>query len=114
MSEKPSLRSGEKCFFLTSPFIELYGVTQSGGIASCGDADDGCGTVFKLNPPATQGGSWTEGFLYAFQGGSDGNLPQASATVVGTKVYGTTIYGGTGYCSSDGDTGCGTVFQVTQ
>lgn len=92
----------------------IYGVTQSGGIESCGDADNGCGTIFRLDPPSSQGGQWTEGYLYAFQGGSDGNYPQAPVTAVSGDVYGTTVYGGIGYCSSDGDVGCGTVFQITQ
>jgi uncharacterized repeat protein (TIGR03803 family) len=93
----------------------LYGVTQSGGILSCGDAAAGCGAAFKISPPATQGGPWTEGFLYPFQGGSDGNFPQASVVVVGTSVYGTTWLGGTGICNGvGGQLGCGTVFQVTQ
>jgi uncharacterized repeat protein (TIGR03803 family) len=93
----------------------LYGVTQSGGIESCGDADDGCGTAFKLGPPATEGGPWTESFLYSFQGGSDGNYPQAPVIVVGTTVYGTTWLGGTGICNGGGgQLGCGTVFEITQ
>lgn len=93
----------------------LYGVTESGGIESCGDGDNGCGTAFKLSPPTAQGGTWTEQILHSFAAGTDGNYPQAQVIVVGTDVYGTTMLGGTGICnSSAGQWGCGTVFQITQ
>jgi uncharacterized repeat protein (TIGR03803 family) len=36
----------------------LYGATLQGG--------NGSGVVFQLQPPATQGGTWTENVLYAF------------------------------------------------
>ena len=35
------------------------------------------GMVYKLTPPATPGGSWTESVLWSFTGGSDGSLPDA-------------------------------------
>jgi uncharacterized repeat protein (TIGR03803 family) len=93
----------------------LWGVTQYGGIEYCGDASNGCGTAYKLSPPTTQGGPWTESFLYSFQAGSDGYLPQAPVVVVGANVYGTTMVGGTGNCNgSAGQLGCGTVFQIAQ
>lgn len=47
----------------------LYGTTVSGGV-SLGCAI-GCGTVFELSPPATEGGAWSETQLYVFQGGDD-------------------------------------------
>ena len=93
----------------------IYGVTESGGIESCGGNETGCGIAYKLRPPASPGGNWTEQVLHAFTDGSDGNNPQAGATVVGTTVYGTTIWGGTGVCQiPEGTVGCGTVFQITQ
>lgn len=66
----------------------LYGTTSSGGT-------DGFGTVFKLTPPATKGGAWTESILYNFKGGTDGENP-ASALIFDTKgaLYGTTPAGG--------------------
>lgn len=83
----------------------LYGTTRSGGGTGCGGA--GCGAVFKLSPPASPGGAWTEQILYAFQGGSDGATPEG--TLVGpanrSALYGTTLAGGA--------SNLGTVFQLT-
>ena len=47
----------------------LYGTTQNGGTS-------GPGTVFKLAPPASGSGSWTETVLYSFTGAPDGAYPQ--------------------------------------
>jgi hypothetical protein len=64
------------------------------------------GTVFKLTPPATTGGTWTESVLYNFTGGSDGADPDAGliAGASGGALYSTTHGGGSGY---------GTVFELT-
>lgn len=84
----------------------LYGVTLDGG-SGCGRNVSGfeCGTVFRLSPPATPGGAWTETILYSFaKGGAkegtgpSGRLVRDAAT--GT-LYGTTYQGG------------GTVFSLT-
>ncbi len=93
----------------------LYGVTQYGGIESCGDLGNGCGIAFELNAP-TQGGAWTEQVLHNFAGGNDGAYPQAPLLVLGTTVYGTTLDGGTGLCQDNNGygVGCGTVFQIMQ
>ena len=66
----------------------------------------GCGTVFKLSPPATAGGAWTETVLYAFTGGSDGATPYAGV-IADSKgnLYGTTNAGGA--------SNAGTVFELT-
>jgi hypothetical protein len=56
----------------------LYGTTSEGGIPNCGPfapEQTGCGTVFKLTPPASGQTQWTETVLYTFQGGSDGWQP---------------------------------------
>jgi uncharacterized repeat protein (TIGR03803 family) len=72
----------------------LYGTTQRGG-------EYGYGTVFEVTP---SNGTWTEKVLYAFQGGSDGEYPDAGVVFDSSgNLYGTTEYGGTGY---------GTVFQL--
>jgi uncharacterized repeat protein (TIGR03803 family) len=87
----------------------LYGTTESGGSGVCG-----CGTVFKLSPPAISGGSWTKTVLYSFTGGtSDGRNPMASLVFDAKgNLYGTTEYGGNAFC--DGYPGsCGTVFQLS-
>jgi len=66
----------------------IYGVTESGGIESCGGNDTGCGVAYKLSPP----------YLKVENGQSKCcTLSPAAATVnlspgivVGTTVYGTT------------------------
>jgi uncharacterized repeat protein (TIGR03803 family) len=70
----------------------FYGTTYSGGNPVCN-----CGVVYKLTPPATKGGAWTEKTLYAFTGNSDGRLPVAFALTRNSQgiIYGTTIRGGT-------------------
>jgi uncharacterized repeat protein (TIGR03803 family) len=74
------------------------------GTTPTGNGKAASGIVFKLKPPATQGGSWTEGVLYRFTGGSDGSGPNAPLVVDKTgNLYGTTFGGGTGF---------GTVFEI--
>ncbi|MGH9918464.1 MAG: choice-of-anchor tandem repeat GloVer-containing protein, partial [Nitrososphaerales archaeon] len=76
----------------------LYGTTSRGGGTGC--SGDGCGTVFELAPDGT------ETILHAFQGGSDGELPQNGVVEDSAgNLYGTTGAGGTG--------AVGTVFEVT-
>jgi hypothetical protein len=90
----------------------IYGVTEYGGSQSCGGTGEGCGVAFKLTPPATQGGAWTNQTLHGFLGGLDGESPIAPVLPLGGTVYGTTAAGGTGYCGNSGEPGCGTVFQI--
>jgi uncharacterized repeat protein (TIGR03803 family) len=68
----------------------LYGATRYGGGTNC---LGGCGVVYELQPPATQGGSWTEAVLYRFQ--DNGVNPQGSLIVdsVG-DLFGVTQNGG--------------------
>jgi len=76
----------------------LYGTTTGDGQASFG-------TVFRLSPPAQQGGDWTKTTLYAFGGGSDGSGPGAGLIFVkGGALFSTTAGGG-----AFGD---GTVFEI--
>lgn len=72
----------------------LYGATQNGGIVSLCNGQ-GCGTVYKLHPPASPGSAWTKRIMHAFVGGTDGLLPYAPPIVdkLGI-VYGTTNEGG--------------------
>jgi uncharacterized repeat protein (TIGR03803 family) len=65
----------------------LYGTTYNGG-------SPGFGTVFKLAPPASVGGSWNESVLYAFAGGADGANPDAALLPVGGALYSTASAGG--------------------
>ncbi len=87
----------------------LYGTTSAGGgNANCGG---GCGTVFELSPPATQGGAWTETVLYSFAGQSDGANPYAGLIMDKSgNLYGTTQTGGGVSC---GAATCGTIFELS-
>ena len=54
----------------------------------------GCGIVFKLTPPSTPGGTWTESTLHIFSG-SDGANPKAGLISDSAgALYGTTAEGG--------------------
>ncbi|MGH9642313.1 MAG: choice-of-anchor tandem repeat GloVer-containing protein [Terriglobales bacterium] len=77
----------------------LYGITKNGG-------DFGAGTMFKLSPPAKQGGAWTKTTLHSFGTGGDGSDPGAGV-ILGAQgvLYGTTVAGGL----SDN----GSVFEIT-
>jgi uncharacterized repeat protein (TIGR03803 family) len=88
------------------------------------EARIGCGTIFKLTPPAVGHPLWAEAVLYRFQGG-DGRYATGVPLMDKTGVlYGVTAEGGgggCGYLSSIGSlayqlkypTGCGTVFKLT-
>jgi len=78
----------------------LYGTTMSGG------SFNNYGTVFKLTPPASSGGHWTESVLYAFYGGPDGASPQSNLIFDKQGA----LYGVT---SSGGNANDGTVFKLT-
>ncbi len=85
----------------------LYGTTAFGGSgAGCGI--DGCGTVFELSP---SGSSWKETILYSFQGGNDGELPEALIRDSAGSLYGATNVGGGASCYNGA--GCGTVFKLS-
>jgi hypothetical protein len=93
----------------------LYGATTFGGGkgTTCDKFYGGqCGAVFKLSPPKTKGGKWTEKVLYGFAGGTDGANPNGGL-VLDCKgdVYGTTYIGGdqSGQCGAEG---CGTAFEL--
>ena len=94
----------------------LYGTTFAGGTTNNG-------TVFRLTPPTTPSGTWTEATLYDFPlpMGSYSHGITPSGVVIGSGpggylvLYGTTQYGGTGtglLCSFPPG-GCGTVFSLT-
>jgi uncharacterized repeat protein (TIGR03803 family) len=93
----------------------LYGATAFGGDkgTTCDMFYGGqCGVLFRLNPPRTKGGQWTENVLHSFASGRDGANPNGGL-VFNNKgaIYGTTYAGGTegGECGSGG---CGTVFKL--
>jgi uncharacterized repeat protein (TIGR03803 family) len=84
---------------IMGPDGALYGTTTFGGNPSC-DSPLGCGTVFKLRPPATGCRTalcpWTETVLHAFQEGDDGDGPGFGDLLFDQagNIYGTTISGG--------------------
>jgi uncharacterized repeat protein (TIGR03803 family) len=74
---------------ILDPTGSLYGTTQFGGIAGCGELLNGCGTVFKVDPIGR------ETVLYNFTGGADGAYPSAGVILdQAGNLYGTTRYGG--------------------
>lgn len=90
------------------PAGNLYGTTLYGGIGThCSQSGGaGCGTVYKLSPPATAGGAWTHTILHNFGVGAfDGTLP----TVSGVLYRGGALYGAT---QAGGVNGEGTVFVL--
>lgn len=98
----------------------LYGTAVNGGNTSgtnCPGEDPptGCGVVFKLTPPSSGSGPWTQTVLYTFTGGSDGAYPQATLAIDSKgNLYGTASNGGNAsgtICSGLG--GCGVVFELT-
>ncbi len=78
----------------------LYGTDSYGGNDGCVYSTYvfGCGIVFKLSPPATPTGKWTETVLHAFTDGADGATP-LGALILDAKgnLYGTTKLGGGAY-----------------
>jgi uncharacterized repeat protein (TIGR03803 family) len=112
----PTLRSADGA----NPSAELvadktgafYGVTLAGGANLCKSTatkHESCGTIFKLTPPATTGGAWTESVVFNFQQ-KDGWAPLGRFRISDGLIYGTTYYGGTG-CQP---AGCGVVYSVDQ
>jgi uncharacterized repeat protein (TIGR03803 family) len=77
----------------------LYGTTEAGG-------SFGAGTVFILNPPATDQTAWVEKILYSFTGGADGGTPSGGLILDGSgNLYGMTSAGGLGH---------GTIYELTR
>ena len=69
----------------------------------------GCGTVFKLTPPAEGETAWTETVLDRFKVGADGQEPNGGL-VAGKEgeLYGATAQGGGGDCYGSS---CGTILS---
>ncbi|MGC2112686.1 MAG: choice-of-anchor tandem repeat GloVer-containing protein [Candidatus Korobacteraceae bacterium] len=92
------------------PDGNVYGANALGGGMGCGT--NGCGTVFKLSPPARFCADlncpWPATVLYTFGGGSDGFDPRAAVIFdLAGNLYGTTFYGGdNNYC-------CGVAYELS-
>jgi uncharacterized repeat protein (TIGR03803 family) len=84
----------------------IYGTAEIGGLASGQCSAGGCGTVFMLEPPKVEGGTWAEEVLDRFSLVNSG----AAEPVAGVRfdpsgsLYGTTLGGG--------NSGSGTIFQL--
>jgi hypothetical protein len=95
----------------------LYGTTAYGGTGTCLVLGSlvGCGTLFRLSPPAAPEGVWTETILHSFQGSNDGYFPQGD--LLSDKqgnLYGATQFGGGfGVCDQGIYPFCGTVFELS-
>jgi uncharacterized protein YceK len=71
----------------------FYGTTALGGNTGCGGG--GCGTIFRLTPPAAGKTVWKESVLYRFLGTGDGGEPQPAPVIDSAgNLVGTTASGG--------------------
>jgi hypothetical protein len=98
---------------------DLYGTTYLGGSGYCNGYGVGCGSVFELAAPSTQGGAWTESILYSFNGLGGGFYDGAGpwgGLVFDSKgnLYGTTVVGGANQCYSSESNCGGIVYQLTR
>ena len=104
-----------KIIYQTDGYLEsslVFGSPLGYGQSLYGADLGGNGSVYRLTPPATAGGKWTQTTLYTFPGGSGGSLPGRSLAVgAGSTLFGVTIQGG--YVGGCGYYGCGTVFSLT-
>jgi hypothetical protein len=100
----------------------LYGATIFGGGkgTTCDAFYQYCGAVFKLSPPKTKGGKWTEKVLHGFAGigtgkqFGDGASPNGGLALDSEgAVYGTTYIGGYD-CPYSGGQGCGIGFRLAE
>ncbi len=100
-----------------APDGSLYGTTVQGGIGPCQYLGfSGCGSVYRLQPPAagcrSSRCSWRETQIYLFTGGADGGAPTSTVTFdAAGNMYGTTPFGG-GAPGCQGQ-GCGVVYKLT-
>lgn len=98
----------------------LYGTTLYGGRGTCTDDLEiivGCGTIFKLIPPAPGYKAWKKTTLHRFTGGTDGGSPRGALLLDASgALYGATLQGGKGKCTGGIPAtviGCGMVFKLT-
>lgn len=83
----------------------LYGATDGGGNADCGNYGSDCGTIYKVDS------NGNETVLYRFAGLPDGHSADSSLYVADDgSLYGTTEAGGDAACNPG--YGCGTVFKI--
>lgn len=89
-----------------------YGTTPHGGkMTDC--QMQGCGTVFKLTPPAGGTGQWTQTVIHRFSSAT-GSSPKGALTFDSAgNLYGATWYGGgDNFCTGDAG-GCGVIYKLS-
>ena len=97
---------------IADPAGNLYGTTLWGGNGVCTDSVYriiGCGTVYKLTPPAFGLTAWRKTVLHEFQAASAGGSKPVGGELVGNprgNLFSATELGGTSL-------GYGTVFEIT-
>ena len=85
----------------------IFGTTSSGGAMTTSCSIPGCGAIFQLTPPATDGGAWTETILHSFPSTqTDGARPTGGLILSKGVLFGVT--------QSSGTNGEGTVYAVTK
>jgi hypothetical protein len=84
----------------------IYGTTLYGGPHTCNYNGEthGCGTVFRLTPPAKTGGNWKLTSLHVFAHNSSGFLPANLVIDPNGALY--------GYTSGGGVKNWGTIFEL--
>jgi hypothetical protein len=89
-----------------APSGVFYGTASGWGPALAG-------TVFELDPPAQQGGAWTETVLHSFTLLTDGGVPGAGVILdAAGNLYGTTAVGGNYSCNAGFNDGCGLAYKL--
>ena len=80
------------------PTGNLYGTTEFGGSGSSGGCveTDGCGIVYELSAPATQGGPWTESTFLALPYLRDHPKRHVAGKRAAGRSHGYVAGGGTG------------------
>jgi hypothetical protein len=100
----------------------LYGATEYGGSSYVCQplfyfTTTSCGTIYRLSPPQTPGGSWSETILYSFSTSQGGFAPAGKLLLDKSgNIFGTVQTGGGGTgtapCAKPTE-GCGAVFKLT-
>jgi hypothetical protein len=94
-------------YLVVGPDGAFYG-TANGDFHEC-STGAGCGSIFKLTPPATASDRWDFKTLYLFRGGAEGANPSALVFGPDGALYGVTSHGG--ITTSLGWSGAGRVFR---
>ena len=93
---------------------QLYGTTETGGASGCYGDFDGCGILYSLTPPKSNGAPWVETILHNFDDRiGDGTSPIGPVLIgTGGALYGTTEAGAGGSVGNYCNEGCGSIFSL--